>query len=203
MSNEELKLLIFDFQNGKSDSFNNIVPEFENYIKFKAGSYKDTLARGFDYDDLVQEGLIGVWSASKKFKLESSYTIKAYFFSSIKNHMLKLIKTSNSKKNTSFTDSLHLEKVINEESGLRVADILPDLKSLTLDRILEKESLKQTLNTIKENFGMLTKRELIIFKYTLAGYTPAEIAESIGSTPHSVRTMQYKARQKYRKINFN
>lgn len=87
MNNTENEILI-EIKKGNKKALNTFIESNMNYVKYIASKYTN---RGVDFEDLVQEGLLGLYKAivkfdinkDIKFKTYAFYWIRAYIFSTI------------------------------------------------------------------------------------------------------------------------
>jgi len=61
----------------------------------------------------------------------------------------------------------------------------------------------EQIDFIKSHLDMLTPKESAVFKLSMLGYVPNQIADILEMKKGNVNSHLYNARQKYRKINFN
>lgn len=202
MSNEELLVRIKEFQTRGNVTFNPIFDEFEKFIKYKAGKYRDFLGRGIEFEDLLQVGAIGLWSAVRNYG-EGSDKLRTYILRSIENSMIDLLNIKRLKKNISNENSITMDKTVTLDSDLTLKDVLVSGDILTLEYVIIRDEYRNIIETIKNNIYILSPLEREVFELTMKDLTIKEISFATNSTPASVRSMQYTARKKFKKLLSN
>lgn len=142
-----------------------------------------------DVDDLIQEGLIGVFKAIETF--DGSSVFKTYVYSCIKNRILTAVKKSGRKKNLPLNNYISL-------SGLCDGDM--DKSYLFIDNTadpeatyLKKETEKEFINKFS---NLLSKLEIEVFKLYLQGYSYTYIAEKINKNNKTIDNALQRVKQK-------
>ena len=79
------------------------MPEATDYILYKYKGYVRSMARryyliGGDCDDLIQEGMIGLYKAIRDFDEEKEASFRTFANICIVNNMVSAVKASNCKK---------------------------------------------------------------------------------------------------------
>ena len=178
----------------------------ENAENLLLERYKDLvvkIARGYyiiggELEDIVQEGMIGLYKAIKGFSDDKSASFKTFAILCIKRQIQSAIKKANTKKNLPLSNSISLQSFSDktDENEFLPVDLIfqvsPD------ERFIDKENYVNLLNQIK---NILSKNEYIVLKYYLQGYSYKEIANilhinhksidnSLSRIKHKLKTLQ-------------
>lgn len=155
--------------------------------------YKNTINKisrsfflvGGDTEDLIQEGMLGLYKAIKCYSLNKNATFSTFASLCIKRQIQNAIKHAGSKKSSPLSSALPLAEVINldEDEDTGVGLILPSKELLPDAQMISEENMKEIKEQIKKNLSLLEYR--ILTKY-LAGKNYAEIAEELGTNKKSV-----------------
>ena len=151
------------------------------------GRYKDLvvkISRGFfivggDLEDLIQEGMIGLYKAIRGYSTHKETTFKTFAVICIKHQIQTAIKRANTYKNRPLSDAVSFQ-------SFERLDYLPMelvLDTTPAERIINKENfeiLKQKLKTL------LSEKEFAVLKQYLQGYSYKEIAKNLGITEKSI-----------------
>ena len=144
-------------------------------------------------DDLVQEGMIGLFNAFRSYKLESSTSFKTYASLCINRQIQTAIKLNNRNKNIPLNTYFSInnqgkillqiknndEKEEDEENGFYIPS-----KSLTPEEsILFREKLKEVSSKIGELLSKYEKK--VLFMYIM-GLNYNEIALKLEKQPKSI-----------------
>ena len=131
---------------------------------------------GSDFDDILQEGMIGLYKAVQNYQKEKNDSFARFATMCIHRQIQSAVKIANAKKNLPLNDyfSINEEGAI-ESDGERTAQIL----LVTKDRIVEKISLQKEKNSyiINQIKSLLKPEQYKILILYLNGYTYSEIAE--------------------------
>ncbi len=138
-----------------------------------------------DFDDLVQEGCIGLLDAVRSFHRDNHTKFSTYAVVCIRNRILKAVEKNNSKKVRFLTESLPLEDAETAST--------PD----TPEQIfIDKESLADVMEAVNT---VLTPLERKILFSSLSGLDYQTIAESLNISPKSVDNALQRVRRKMKK----
>lgn len=136
---------------------------------------------GSEYEDAVQEGMLGLLSAVAAFKAEKGVPFKSFAAVCIKN---RIINFSLSKKKFSHVSFEDMEEVKAQEEVFPAAP----------DEIFIAENEKSLiLRAVDE---CLTERERLVFKLYLSGLSYKEIACALDSSEKSVDGALQRAKKK-------
>ncbi len=155
--------------------------------------YKNTINKisrsfflvGGDTEDLIQEGMIGLYKAIKYYSNDKNASFSTFASLCIKRQIQNAIKHAGSKKNMMLSSALPLAEVLNidEDGDTGIGLILPS-KDLTPDaEMISQENMKEIKEQIEKNLSAL---ELKILSQYLAGKNYTEIAEKLEINKKSV-----------------
>lgn len=155
-------------KNGDSDAVQHLIERYRHTVLAVSRSYFLT---GGDAEDLVQEGMVGVFRAIMTYDFEKS-SFKRYAVLCIKTSILSLIKKSNSNKNKPLNGYISLSGYTDDndaDKSLIVVgeDLDPE------NNYINKEAELELQSKIKR---VLSKLENKILSYYLLGYSYDEIA---------------------------
>lgn len=176
--------LVFQAQNDSENSFNILVNRYYPLICKKAYGFLSA-----DNDDLIQEGLLGLWSAVQSYRQDKNTSFKTYASKCIDNRMISKNKKSKSKK------TVPAERLIYLDSD--------DSKQIENNENPEQSFIEQEnyMNAVKRIREVLSDRELKILSYYLAGYTYAQISKALSCDTKSIDNAIQRVRRKLRKNN--
>lgn len=131
--------------------------------------------RGGDYDDLYQEGMIGLLSALRSFRPERNDNFQAYAALCIKRRVIDAVRKDNvhSRSQTQSQVSLAQSEGDYVENPLNNPEV----------SILASETAKEIKGTLS---GMLSPFEASVLDRYLDGYTSSEIAQGLKRSSKSV-----------------
>ena len=140
-----------------------------------------------DFDDLVQEGCIGLLDAVRSFHLDKHTSFSPYAVVCVRNRMRKAVEKSRTGKARLLTDSLPLDS----------APVRPD--PLTPEQIcIDRETLAAVMEAVDT---VLSPHERQILLASLSGQDYRTIAASLNTSPKSVDNALQRVRRKLKSIH--
>lgn len=174
-----------------------IFARYKNLVKKRAGSY---FLMGADRDDIVQEGMIGLFKAIRDFDITKQPSFRSFADLCIKRNMITAVKSSNRKKHTPLNSYVSLSEPVyddNEErtlSEMLAEGTVSDPEEMFLQRE-HTEFLNQAINT------GLSPLEKTVLAHHLNGMNYTDIAHELGRTPKSIDNALQRIKHKLTKAN--
>ncbi|WP_301859085.1 RNA polymerase sporulation sigma factor SigH [uncultured Megasphaera sp.] len=123
MSDEEVVAIAQQEHDGEATDY--IVNKYRNFVKSKARMY---FLVGADRDDIVQEGMIGLYKATRDFRGDKLASFRAFAELCITRQIITAIKTATRQKHLPLNSYVSLNKPIYEaESDRTLQDIISGL----------------------------------------------------------------------------
>ncbi len=186
LSDEEIVLLA---QNGNEAALEHIIIRYRNFVYQKANKF---FLVGSDRDDLVQEGMIGLYEAVKAFA-SGKTTFRSFAGLCIRRQMISAIKTATRNKHKPLNSyvSLNNEDFVAESSASLIDSPASPQNPEAI--VIDKENLSGIETTINST---LSKLELEVLMLYLNGLSYQEIAESVGKDIKSVDNAIFRVKKK-------
>ena len=128
---EELVLLANE---GDTTAQEIIINKYKNFVRSKARSY---FLIGADREDIVQEGMIGLFKAIRDFRSDKLSSFRAFAELCITRQILTAIKTATRQKHIPLNSYISLNKPIyDEESDRTLLDVLSGSKVLDPEELI-------------------------------------------------------------------
>ncbi len=149
-------------QSGDSPVLEYLLNKYKNFVRSKARSY---FLIGADHEDIVQEGMIGLYKAIRDFKEDKLSSFRAFAELCITRQIITAIKTATRQKHIPLNSYVSLNKPIyDEESDRTLLDVI------TEDHFSNPESMmisKEDFSVIEDKIGaMLSGLEKdVLIKY--------------------------------------
>ncbi|MDB1949200.1 sigma-70 family RNA polymerase sigma factor [Clostridium tertium] len=204
MSNEELVQL---YQNGDNKALYELIENNTGMIKKIANKYNG-INRELEFDDLFQNGVLGLMAAAKKYKFDiekkAKFITYAVFY--IDRYIHRSVNGGSSKdigNNKLYSSCTSLNITTGEEGEAReLGEFIEDIE-YGYDNIEEKlfiANLRKELENLMQTHNTLEQREILKFKYGWNGrpMTLNEIAEIFNITGNKVRVTESTALRKLR-----
>ena len=163
--------LLQEAQIGNEEAIEQLFSIYKPLVNKIARSYFLT---GGDVEDLVQEGMIGLFKAIKNFKGDKNASFKTFATTCIKNQIQSAVRVASSEKNMILSTALSIEQPSNfEDDEDEIEIVLPSSLPKPDEKIENKENFKQITKKI---ILALSHLELKILIGYLKGYNYNEIA---------------------------
>ncbi|MDD4290888.1 MAG: sigma-70 family RNA polymerase sigma factor [Clostridia bacterium] len=141
---------------------------------------------GSDDDDVIQEGMLGLYLAITSYNFEETATFETFAIKCIYRKIYNAISKANSQKNRPINNSVNIDEI----SDLVFTGNDP------MDLILKKE-LQERFSDILE--FKLSKIESNVTKLFMEGYTYQEIADKLNTEVKAVDNALFRSRKKIQK----
>ena len=192
MTDEQIVQLCHD---GDSMAEEYLLNKYKNFVRSKARSY---FLIGADHEDIVQEGMIGLYKAIRDFKQEKLSSFRAFAELCITRQIITAIKTATRQKHIPLNSYVSLNKPLyDEESDRTLLDILMEgATSNPEDMIINQENLGNIHQKINEVLSGLEQEVLAAY---LDGKSYQEIAEALGRHVKSIDNALQRVKRKLEK----
>src|SRR5687768_18095904 len=127
-SNAEAELddhyLIAMAKQGKPDAYDTIVRRYYGFVRLKASSY---FLLGGDSEDLIQEGLVGLYKAIRDFRTDRESSFRNFAELCITRQIITAVKTASRNKHAPLNQyvSFAQSPAASGEAETTLEDILP------------------------------------------------------------------------------
>ena len=193
MSDEKIIEVI---QSGDNMALDYMMNKYNDLVNIKASKFYMV---GAEREDIVQEGLIGLYKATKSFDVQKQNSFKTFANLCIERQLITALKTSNRQKNIPLNSAFSLNSAAYEENDdVAVMEVL-DTKTVEdpLDTITKKEYYNLIENKIDESLSDFERQVLHQYKQ---GKSYAAIAEKLNSKVKSIDTAIQRIRKKAQKV---
>ena len=172
-----------------------LLNKYKNFVRSKARSY---FLIGADHEDIVQEGMIGLYKAIRDYKQEKLSSFRAFAELCITRQIITAIKTATRQKHIPLNSYVSLNKPLyDEESDRTLLDIIIEGgTSNPEDMIINQENLGNIHQKMNE---VLSGLEQEVLSASLDGKSYQEIAESLGRHVKSIDNALQRVKRKLEK----
>lgn len=192
ISDEELVLLA---KNGNGTAVETLVSRYKAFVRSCSKSY---FLMGADREDVIQEGMIGLYKAILSFKAEKDASFKTFAHLCIKRQIQTAVKMSARQKHMPLNTYVSFHK---EEGGVSFFDHIGytgENHSTDPEQIIiEKEDMIDTQDQIDK---VLSEFEAKVLMHHLNGVPYGEIASCLGRDPKAIDNALQRIRRKIEKI---
>ncbi len=186
--------IITEVQNGDKQALTYLMNKYKELVNIKVSKY---FMIGAERDDIVQEGLIGLFKAIKMFKKDKNNSFKSFANMCIERQLITAIKSSTRQKHMPLNSYLSLNTSAydnEEENGIELINTLDNkMVEDPLETVMKKEYLKQIENSIEKSLSTFEKQVLNGY---VKGYSYITIAKQLDSPVKSVDNAIQRIRKK-------
>ena len=181
---------------GDNNALDYIMNKYAELVNMKASKF---FIVGAEKGDIVQEGLIGLYKATKAFNNDKQNSFKTFANMCIERQLITAVKNSNRQKHIPLNSSISLNSAAYEDNDDMDKLEIVDLKAEDdpSDIIANQEYSKTIERKIKEN---LSEYELSVLYEYEKGHSYADIAEKLKTKVKSVDTAIQRIKKKANKI---
>ena len=192
MSDDELLELI---NKKDTDALDFLICKYKDLVNSKVNKY---FIIGAEKEDIVQEGLIGLYKAIKDYKPDKQNSFKSFANLCIERQLITAIKSSNRQKHMPLNSYLSLNMTAFEnEDGNNDTQIVNVLENTViedpLDTITKKEYFSSVENVIDSSLSDFEKK--VLNRY-VQGESYVKIAERLDAPVKSVDNAIQRIRKK-------
>lgn len=195
VQNEEDKKYILKIKDGDEASLNMIMEKYKGFVYSRAKSF---FIVGAEQEDIIQEGMIGLFKAIKGYDLEKEVSFKSFADLCIRRQIITAIKASTRQKHMPLNSYLSLNKSsFDEETDREVieqldVEMIPD----PLETITKKETYRNLEIKMTE---ILSEFEQQVFNEYLNGESYVRIANKLNSHVKAVDNAIQRIKKKVEK----
>ena len=172
-----------------------LLNKYKNFVRSKARSY---FLIGADHEDIVQEGMIGLYKAIRDFRPEKLASFRAFAELCITRQIITAIKTATRQKHIPLNSYVSLNKPLyDEESDRTLLDVCAEGHSANPEELLiSQEDLRGIHQKIDEVLSGLEQEVLAAY---LDGKSYQEIADMLGRHVKSIDNALQRVKRKLEK----
>jgi RNA polymerase sporulation-specific sigma factor len=179
-------------RNGDSIALEYLINKYKNFVRAKARSY---FLIGADREDIVQEGMIGLYKAIRDFKGDKLASFKAFAELCITRQIITAIKTATRQKHIPLNSYVSLDKPIyDEDSDRTLLDVICGTRvSDPEELIINQEEFIGLEDKMSEILSDLERKVLMLY---LDGRSYQEIAVDLDRHVKSIDNALQRVKRK-------
>ena len=182
-------------QQGDSVAVEYLLGKYKNFVRSKARSY---FLIGADHEDIVQEGMIGLFKAVRDYQAERLSSFRAFAELCITRQIITAIKTATRQKHVPLNSYVSLNKPIyDEESDRTLMDVIVEGRAQNPEElIIGRENLVSIRDRVDK---VLSSLEQDVLNAYLDGKSYQEIADKLGRHVKSIDNALQRVKRKLEK----
>ena len=173
------ELLVKQAQQGDADAEEYLIRKYKDVVRGKAHIY---FIAGADKEDIVQEGMIGIFKAIKGYYEDRHASFNTFAEVCVNRQILTAIKAAQRQKHSPLNNSLSFSDPIMGQEDQTLED------TLSSNNYSDPEALyilKEDMNYLEES-SPFSDMELRVLNEYIKGRNYSEIAQLTGKTPKSI-----------------
>jgi len=193
-SDEKLVLLS---QQGNRAALDYLLDKYRVFVRNKSHSY---YIAGADRDDIIQEGMIGLFKAIRDFRSGQSVSFKTFADICVTRQILTAVKNATRQKHAPLNSYISLYTPLSEddENNAMLMDVIGRSEAADPEEIIINKEYAGSLG-IKMNQA-LSEFELRVLSHYLKGMSYIEIAKETGRDAKSVDNALQRIKKKVEKL---
>lgn len=186
------ELLVVLVHDGHSRALEHLITKYKNFVRAKARSY---FLIGADREDIIQEGMIGLYKAIRDFRGDKFSSFKAFAELCITRQMITAIKTATRQKHIPLNSYVSLDKPIyDEESDRTLLDVICGTKVTDPEElIINQEEFDDIELKMSEILSDLERKVLMLY---LDGRSYQEISVDLNRHVKSIDNALQRVKRK-------
>lgn len=187
--------VILEAKVGNENALEYLINKYKSFVRAKARTY---FLIGADREDIIQEGMIGLFKAIRDYKGDKLSSFRAFAELCITRQIITAIKTATRQKHIPLNSYISLNKpIFDEESDRTLMDILSE------ESISDPEALminREEFQGIENKMGeILSSLEWEVLTSYLEGKSYQEIAEELDRHVKSIDNALQRVKRKLEK----
>jgi len=178
---------------GKPDAYDAIVRRYRGFVRLKASSY---FLLGGESDDLIQEGLLGLYKAVRDYRTDRESSFRNFAELCITRQIITAVKTATRNKHTPLNQyvSFSQSPAAAGDSDSTLDEILPGPTAFDpVNQVIATEELESLVSCLSSVLSDLESRVLSLY---LGGFSYEVIAEKLDCDTKTVDNALQRVKRK-------
>ncbi len=174
--------VVLQAREGNQQAAEHLIRKYKNYIRGKAKTY---FLLGADSDDIIQEGMIGLYKAIRDYKEERAVSFKVFAEICVTRQIITAIKAATRQKHSFLNSYVSLNKPINDENsdGATMASFFVGKEQDPQEVVIQQLMLRNLQERIRTS---LSPFEMDVLTLYLECKSYSQIAETLDRPVKSV-----------------
>ena len=180
-------------QAGDREAMGHLLNQYKSDVRTKARGF---YLVGADQDDVIQEGMIGLYKAIRDYRPEKEIPFKAFADLCVHHQIVAALRHSNRLKQGPLNNYISLNRPVGEDEDQDTfMDVIPaaGIKADPQEIMAERENARRIGRMLEENLTDLEKKVLYLF---LEGLSYTEISEKIDKNTKTIDNALQRIRKK-------
>lgn len=193
---EDDEEIIRTIHQGDSGALDFIINRYKDFVRMKARTY---FLIGADKEDIIQEGMIGLFKAIRDFDEDKLSSFKAFAEVCITRQIITAIKTATRQKHIPLNSYVSLDKpMYDEESERTLLDVIAGSTAIDPQELLvDREKLIDAELKLSE---LLSEFEKDVLHLYIGGCTYQEISSELKRHEKSIDNALQRVKRKFEQL---
>ena len=178
-------------QSGDNKQTEALIKQYRNIVEAIAAKYINS---PLEYDDLIQEGMIGLFKAVRDYKSDKEASFYSFAQLCITRQLSSALEASNRKKHMPLNTYISFSQ--SDSDGTEFEEILQDDIASPEQLLIEKEKFKEFKEQLWNKLSNMEKKVLQLY---LEGNNYTSIARMLGKSDKSIDNALSRIRQKLKR----
>jgi RNA polymerase sporulation-specific sigma factor len=179
---------------GRPDAYDKIVKRYYGFVRLKASSY---FLIGGDADDLIQEGLVGLYKAVRDFRTDRESSFRNFAELCITRQIITAVKTSTRNKHTPLNEYVSFSQTpaaSGSEGDPTLDEMLPGPSVHDpVNQVISSEELHSLVGCLS---SVLSELESSVLSLYLDGHSYEAVAERLDCDTKTVDNALQRVKRK-------
>lgn len=188
------RILVDRARGGDTVAMDRIIDRYRGFVRLKASSY---FLAGGEGEDLIQEGLIGLFKAVRDYRHDREASFRSFAELCVTRQIITAIKTAARNKHAplnTYVSFSHSRAGSSNDQEMSLAEVLPDDPAGDpVNQAISSEELRALVGCLG---SVLSDLESGVLTMYLEGRSYEEIAQRMGCTPKTVDNALQRVKRK-------
>ncbi|HEX5763234.1 MAG TPA: RNA polymerase sporulation sigma factor SigH [Solirubrobacterales bacterium] len=166
-------------KDGRADAYDAIVRRYRGFVRLKASSY---FLLGGESDDLIQEGLLGLYKAIRDYRSDRESSFRSFAELCITRQIITAVKTATRNKHTPLNQYVSFSQTpaAAGDSDTTLDEILPGPSVADpVNQVIASEELESLVSCLSGTSGVLSDLESRVLSLYLDGHSYEATADRL------------------------
>ncbi len=179
---------------GSTDAYDRLLRRYHGFVRLKASSY---FLVGGDSEDLIQEGLVGLYKAIRDYRYDRESSFRNFAELCITRQIITAVKTATRNKHTPLNQYVSFSASPSSTAGdgePTLEDVIPGPTAHDpVNQVISSEELRSLVDCLSSALSELESRVLALY---LDGYSYEQVGERIGCDSKTVDNALQRVKRK-------
>ncbi len=192
--NQTDEILIEQLRSGQEQITDYIMDKYKNLVRKRANAM---FLMGGDTDDLIQEGMIGLFKAIRDYRMEKDVSFYHFADLCITRQIYHAVEASQRKKHQPLNTYISLNAQMGQEGEDTLQDLLESVENPNPEQLLiDQENANDIQEKLYKNLSKFERQVLLLY---LQGSNYRQIAEQLHKEPKAIDNALQRIRGKIAK----